>query len=61
MNYLRMVFLDKHRLDALSNHGRVSVTDGPFAEINEQIGGSFDVRPIEPVRGSRSDSGDRPH
>jgi hypothetical protein len=23
-------------------NGRMSVTDGPFAETNEQIGGSFD-------------------
>jgi hypothetical protein len=63
VRYLCMVFSAKHTLDALSDHEwralaaattmgvrprRVSVTDGPFAETNEQIGGG-------------SDSGDRPH
>jgi hypothetical protein len=55
-----MVFSDKHKLDALSDHelqaldaathsckgiqrkSGQSITHGPFAETNEQIGGSFD-------------------
>jgi len=68
VRYLCMVYFDKHKLGALSDHelqaldaathfcedirrksGR-SITDGPFAETNEQIGGSCD-------RGR----GDRPH
>jgi hypothetical protein len=59
VKYLRMVFCDEKKLDALSDaewraaqarqslhlvtsvhvrNRRVSVTDGPFAETNEQIG-----------------------
>jgi hypothetical protein len=43
MRYLHMVFFDEHELDALlrtmrARSRRVSVTDGPFAETNEQVG-----------------------
>jgi hypothetical protein len=52
MKYLGMIFCDENKLEALPNDElpvttvrwrskRVSVTDGPFAETNEQIGGSM--------------------
>ena len=50
-----MVLGDETRLAQVLQSVRVSITDGPFAETSEQIGGAFDRC------GSKSDSSERPH